>query len=117
MQIEAFCDYCLAKPFTSSDTPFDEITVVFRVANKIFALTHLDPDHFTVNMKCDPTWAEELREQYEAVEPGFHMNKKHWNTVHFQSDAPQELLLQLIDKSYQLVYDSLPSKIKKELNP
>jgi predicted DNA-binding protein (MmcQ/YjbR family) len=116
MDIEFFCKYCLDKPFTSSDTPFDAETVVFRVAGKIFALTHLDPLDFTVNLKCDPERAEELREQYEGVIPGFHMNKKHWNTVNFLSDVPHAQLLELVDHSYQLVYNSLPTKIKKELN-
>jgi predicted DNA-binding protein (MmcQ/YjbR family) len=116
MDIEYFCNYLLAKPHTSSDTPFDEVTVVFRVAGKIFALTHLDPTNFDVNLKCDPDRVEELRERYEGVQPGYHMNKKHWNTVHFSSDVPQAVLLELIDHSYDLVYQGLPAKIRKELS-
>lgn len=116
MDVSTFCDYCLAKPHTSSDTPFDEETVVFRVAGKIFALTHLDPINFTVNLKCNPDLAIEYRERYTGVEPGYHMHKAHWNTVSFQADVPQHVLLEMIDHSYQLVYNGLPGKIKKELN-
>jgi predicted DNA-binding protein (MmcQ/YjbR family) len=116
MHVEAFRQYCLAKPHTSEDMPFDNVTLAVRVAGKIFALTGLDREEFMVNLKCDPDRAEELREQYTGVVPGYHMSKKHWNTVHFEADVPLLVLQELIDHSYQLVYDSLPTKVKKELD-
>ncbi len=115
MDIETFLAYCLSKPFTSEDTPFGEQTLALRVGPKIFALTNLDAVEFKVNLKCDPDRAIELREQYEGIVPGYHMNKTHWNTVHFESDVPDKLLAELIDHSYQLVYDSLSSKQKSNL--
>jgi predicted DNA-binding protein (MmcQ/YjbR family) len=116
MDIEAFRRYCLAKAHTSEDLPFDQVTLALRVGGKIFALTGLDSEVFIVNLKCDPDRAIELREQYEGVMPGYHMNKKHWNSVNFELDVPTNILKELIDHSYQLVYDSLPPKVKKALH-
>ena len=115
MHIEDFRTYCLAKPHTFENFPFDEETLCLRVGGKIFAITGLNSERFTVNLKCDPDRAVEYRERYEGVMPGFHMNKKHWNTVDFQSDVPYQVLCELIDHSYQLVLESLPTKVKKEL--
>ena len=77
--------YCLAKTGTSEDFPFDEDTLVFRVSNKIFALSNVTTRPMRVNLKCDPERAVELRDSWAAVEPGYHMNKKHWNTVVFDA--------------------------------
>lgn len=109
MHIEAFRDYCLSKKGVEETFPFDEVTLVFKVMGKMFALTGLDNDEFTVNLKCDPDRSIELREMYSEIYPGFHMNKKHWNTVHFEGDLDEKLLLELIDHSYDLVV----AKLKK----
>ncbi len=107
MDIEQFREYCLSKPATSENFPFDEVTLALRVAGKIFALTGLDNEVFSVNLKCDPDYAQELREQYPEVQPGFHMNKTHWNTVDFTGSLDQSLLKKLIDHSYEQVVKTL----------
>lgn len=109
MDIETFRDYCLAKKGVEETFPFDEVTLVFKVMGKMFALTGLDKEEFSVNLKCDPEYSEELRESYEHIQPGWHMSKKHWNTVYFEEDVPDKLLVELIDHSYDLVV----SKLKK----
>ncbi len=109
MHIEAFREYCLAKKGVEETFPFDEVTLVFKVMGKMFALTGLSRETFAVNLKCDPDWAEELRESYYQIQPGYHMSKKHWNTVEFEDGLDQELLVKMIDHSYDLVV----SKLKK----
>ena len=109
MNIESFRTYCLAKPGVSEELPFDNQTLVFKVMGKMFALT--DVDLFTsVNLKCDPEEAARLREQYEAVVPGYHMNKKHWNTVIMNGSLTDSLVMGWIDHSYDLVVAKLPKK-------
>ena len=108
MNIESFREYCLTKPGVEETLPFGPDTLVFKVMGKMFALTGLDSDEFTVNLKCDPARAQRLREQYSEVRPGWHMNKKHWNTVDFEGSLDEELLLELIDHSYELVGQKLP---------
>lgn len=116
MNIEFFRDYCLAKKGVEETFPFDEVTLVFKVMGKMFALTGLDNEEFTVNLKCEPDWAEELREQYpDEVRPGYHMNKHHWNTVHFEGSLDDALLLRLVDHSYELIVASLPKKLQRQL--
>lgn len=107
MNIEQFRDYCLSKKASSEDFPFGPETLVLKVGGKIFAITGLDSDHFTVNLKCDPDKAVELREQYPEIQPGWHMNKKHWNTVDFEGGLDGRTLRELIDHSYELVLNSL----------
>lgn len=107
MNIEIFREYCLSKPETTEGTPFGEDTLVFKVAGKIFAITGLNEVEFKVNLKCDPEKALDLREAYDEVQPGYHMNKQHWNTVHFEGQIPNKLLYELIDHSYLLVVNSL----------
>lgn len=106
MNIEDFYNYCISKPDVTENFPFDKDTLVFKVKGKMFALTSLqkweEGDH-SVNLKCDPDYALELRSEYEAVQPGYHMHKKHWNTVSFNQDALDKLVLELIDHSYELV--------------
>ena len=114
MNIEGFRNYCLAKPGTSEETPFGPETLVFKVMGKVFALTDLE--RFTsVNLKCDPERAVELREEHAAITPGYHMNKQHWNTVAADGSVKEDLLRELIDHSYQLVVGGLPKKAQAEL--
>lgn len=103
MHIEDFRNYCLAKPGAEETFPFGEDTLVYKVNGKIFAITGLDDENFSVNLKCDPQYALELRDEYPQIIPGFHMNKKHWNTVSFEDGLPEDLLRSLIDHSYTLV--------------
>lgn len=115
MNIEDFRDYCLAKKGVTEELPFDETTLVYKVLGKMFALTDTDSD-FTINIKCDPEKAIELREIYpESVLPGYHMNKKHWNTIIMDGPIPDKLIYQGIDDSYQLVVDKLPKSKKEKL--
>lgn len=115
MNIESLRLYCLAKPATSEGFPFGGDTLVFKVAGKMFALTGLDSVPPTVNLKCDPQRAIELRDRYRAVTPGYHMNKQHWNTVELESDLDDDQLRELIDHSYELVVNSLPKKLRESL--
>jgi predicted DNA-binding protein (MmcQ/YjbR family) len=98
----------------TEEFPFDQSTLVFKVAGKIFALTNVD-DYSSVNLKCDPEKAVELREQYDAVQPGYHMNKKHWNTVLIDGSIPEKLLREWVDHSYDLVVLGLTKQQKKAL--
>lgn len=107
MNLEQFRNYCLSKKAATEDLPFDETTLAFRIGNKIFAITDLERLPFRVNLKCDPERAVEMRERYDCVTPGYHMNKKHWNSIEPDSDLPDEILIELIDHSYDLVFSSL----------
>ena len=115
MDLESFREYCLAKPGTRESTPFGEDVLVFKVAGKMFALAPLDEVPATANLKCDPDLALELRDQYEQVRPGYHMNKKHWNTVEIESGIPEAELRGMIDHSYELVVKSLPKTARAKL--
>lgn len=115
MDIEAFRHYCLAKPGTEETLPFDEHTLVFKVMGKMFALTGLNSDVFRVNLKCDPDRAEQLRERYPEVQPGYHMSKRLWNTVDFEGSLSDTQLRELIDHSYELVVQGLTKKLRAEL--
>lgn len=115
MNIEEFRIYCISKKSVTEEFPFGPETLVLKVEGKIFALTGLDSPVFQVNLKCDPEYAEELREDYTEVQPGYHMNKKHWNTVNFEGTIPEELLQKLIDHSYELVVKSLPKSKRDKL--
>ena len=114
MDIESYRSYCLAKKGADEGFPFDATTLVFKVGGKMFALTDID-SFVSVNLKCDPEKAIDLREQFEGVKPGWHMNKKHWNTVEVDSDVNDALFKELIDHSYELVLNSLPKRIREEL--
>ncbi len=109
MDIETYRNYCLSKKGVEETFPFDEVTLVFKVMGKMFALTGLAKEKFEVNLKCDPERAMELREEYAQIRAGFHMNKKHWNTVAFEEGLTDDLLYELIDHSYDLVV----AKLKK----
>ena len=116
MDIESLREYCLKKKGVAEDFPFGETTLVFKVKGKMFLLTSLNEDVLQFNAKCDPEKAIELRERYDAVQPGYHMNKKHWNTVIVDGRLSQQLIREMIDDSYNLVVASLPKKAKEELN-
>jgi predicted DNA-binding protein (MmcQ/YjbR family) len=108
MDAVEFREYCLTKPNAIEGTPFGETVLVFKVAGKMFALLSLDEVPATTNLKCDPDLALELRDRYEQVRPGYHMNKKHWNTVDIEGGIPEIELRKMIDHSYDLVMQSLP---------
>ena len=109
MDIELLRENCLSLPYVEEKFPFDEYTLVFYVGSKLFALTDLQTPN-SVNLKCDPEQAIELRERYMGIVPGYHMNKKHWNTVVFNADVSDKLILELLHNSYQLVWNKLPRK-------
>jgi predicted DNA-binding protein (MmcQ/YjbR family) len=114
MTLEEFRDHCAAFPGFSEDLPFGPEVLAFRVGGKIFAL--MDVDLFeSVNLKCDPERAIELRERYPGITPGYHMNKRLWNTVTTDGSVPPTLLLELARQSYELVRASLPLKTRREL--
>ena len=114
MNIESFRDFCLSKKGVTEEFPFDELTLVYKVMGKMFALT--DVDNFkSINLKCDPERAMELREKYHAILPGYHMNKKHWNTVEIDGSISDTFLEELIMHSYELVVEKLPNILKSEL--
>jgi predicted DNA-binding protein (MmcQ/YjbR family) len=113
VDLELFREYCLSKPGATEDMPFGEDVLVFRVSGKMFALAPLDEVPATANLKCDPDLALELRDRYEQVQPGYHMNKKHWNTVEIDSGIPDAELRKMIDHSYDLVANSLPKSKAK----
>lgn len=114
MHIEGLRDYCISLPAVTEDFPFDNDTLVFKVAGKMFALTSLSSP-VSVNLKCDPEKALEYRAMYNAVNPGYHMSKIHWNTVQFNEDVDDNLLLQMVKDSYKLVVQGLPKKIRETL--
>ena len=115
MNIEELREFCIRKKGVTESFPFDETTLVFKVMGKIFALTDTEDD-FSINLKCDPEKAIELRERYTAVQPGYHMSKKHWNTIYIDGSINDDLLYEWICHSYQLVVDSLTKKLKLELD-
>jgi predicted DNA-binding protein (MmcQ/YjbR family) len=108
MNIESFREYCLKKPEATEGTPFGPDNIVFKVEGKMFALAALDEVPPRVNLKCDPDRALELRDRYEQVQPGYHMNKKHWNTIELGGSIPEAEMKKMIDHSYDLVVESLP---------
>ena len=107
MDVEQAREYCLVKPGVSEDFPFGEDTLCLRVAGKIFALIGLDSERLSVNLKAEPDYALELREQHPEVQPGYHMNKKHWNTVDFEGSLDGRMLRHLLDHSYEQVVKTL----------
>lgn len=115
MDPEFFREYCLKKPGVTEELPFGPDTLVFKVMGKLFALTGIGDVPGSCNLKCDPDYAEELREKYPAITPGYHMNKKHWNTVILDGSIPDKLILDLTDHSYDLVVSALPIKSRENL--
>ncbi|MGV8877674.1 MAG: MmcQ/YjbR family DNA-binding protein [Sphingobacteriaceae bacterium] len=114
MNIEILREYCLRKPGAEESFPFGEETLAFKVGGKIFLLIGMDNANY-FNVKCDPETAVALREQYSEVQPGYHMNKRHWNTVQLNGRLTILQLTEMIDHSYHLILSSLPIKIQETL--
>ena len=112
MNIEELRDYCLSKSGVEETFPFGPDTLVYKVGGKIFLLMGLDNEGLRFNVKCDPDMAIELREEFSCVLPGYHMNKKHWNTIIVDGSAPAKQLKEWINHSYELVVDSLAKKLR-----
>ena len=117
MDYESLRSYMLSKPGTSSGYPFGEGMLVFKVLDKMFALIGEDADPLSINLKCDPEDALALRDEHEAIIPGYHMNKKHWNTLYMDGSLPEKLVYELIDHSYDLVVKSLKKADREKLRP
>lgn len=115
MDFDLLREYCLAKAGTTEELPFGPDVLVFKVMGKMFGAIGLEEEEPRVNLKCDPERSVLLREEYPDIIPGWHMNKKHWNTVYLQRELPLSLINELIDHSYELVVASLPKKLKEEL--
>jgi predicted DNA-binding protein (MmcQ/YjbR family) len=107
--------HCLAKPYVTESFPFDEHTLVFKVQDKIFALIALEKIPAVLNLKCDPQKAQQLREQYPAIIPGYHANKKHWNSILLDNSLSLSFILELINHSYELVVSKVSAKKTKEI--
>lgn len=113
MNIEEYRNYCLGKKAVTESFPFDNNTLVFKVGGKMFALARVETFEY-INLKCDPERAVELRESYNGVQPGYHMNKQLWNSVYLEQDVSDQLIFELIDHSYQLIVASLTKKARNE---
>ena len=116
MDVESFRNYCISKPLTTEELPFGPDTLVFKVFGKMFALINLTSDEQFANLKCDPQQALIYREEYDAIIPGYHMNKKHWNSVYIE-ELTEEFVQQLVDHSYQLVVQKMPKSLRNEIEP
>ena len=114
MDIESIRNYCISKNAVTESMPFDDKTLVFKVTDKIFALAALDSYPLALNLKCDPEKAIDLRERFESVRPGYHSNKKHWNTIELNGEIPKDALYELIDHSYNLVIAKLTKKMRQK---
>ena len=118
MNLETYYEYCLSKKGVTEHFPFDKDTLVFKVGGKMFALSSLiqwEKGEASVNLKCDPERALELRAEYEDIIPGWHMSKIHWNTIYLNKNVSDKLILELIDHSYELIFKSLTKKIQLEI--
>ena len=119
MNIQQLYEFCLSKNGATEHFPFDEDTLVFKVGGKMFALTSLkgwENGNPSINLKCNPEKALELRTEYEAINPGYHMSKIHWNTIDINGDVSIKMMCELINHSYELVFKSLTKKIQEEIN-
>lgn len=116
MTLDALREYCLTKPHTTEELPFGPDTLVFKVAGKMFAITGLDEVDLRVNLKCNPERAIVLRDRHPEIKPGWHMNKRHWNTVYIEDgELSDRFVEELIDHSYELIVESFSKKKKLEL--
>lgn len=118
MNIQQLYEFCLSKKGVTEHFPFDEDTLVFKVGGKMFCLASLkefESGNPSLNLKCDPEKALELRAEYEAIRPGYHMSKVHWNSIDLNKDVPNKMLSELINHSYDLVFKSLTKKIQNEI--
>ncbi len=115
MNVEELRDFCLSLKGAEESFPFDEETLVFKVMGlKMFAIVPLESPHASISLKCDPERAVELREEYEGINPGWHLNKVHWNSVDAET-TPSDLVVELIEHSYNLIVASLTKKAQREL--
>jgi predicted DNA-binding protein (MmcQ/YjbR family) len=114
MDIEQVTAYCLLKKGVSHGFPFGGDTLVFKVMDKMFCATGLESIPATINLKCDPDYAIQLREEHEDVHPGYHMNKTHWNTVTLEGELSDAFVCKLIDHSFDLVVSSFSKKVREE---
>ncbi|WP_055434814.1 MmcQ/YjbR family DNA-binding protein [Lacinutrix algicola] len=119
MNIEQVREYCLGKPYTEETFPFDQNTLVFKVAGKMFALIPLDKWEqglASLNLKANPDYSQELRVEYESIEPGWHMNKKHWNSIYiYKGELQPKFIMELIDHSYNMVIKGMTKKMREQL--
>ncbi|TPV31810.1 MmcQ/YjbR family DNA-binding protein [Paucihalobacter ruber] len=119
MNIEQYRTYCLSKKGVTEHFPFDDDVLVFKVGGKVFALASLsqwEKGDAYINLKCDPDYAEELRAEYNSIQPGYHMHKKLWNSVYIHTgELSPKLIVKLIDHSYELILQSLPKKLRESL--
>ena len=115
MNRDAVLEDCLGRPGAVEDYPFGDGVAVFKVGGRMFALVPLDGDPATVNLKCDPDLALELRARFPAVQPGYHQNKRHWNTVTLDGSIDDDEVLEMIDHSYELIVDALPRAVRAQL--
>jgi predicted DNA-binding protein (MmcQ/YjbR family) len=113
--LETLRDYCCSKPGVVETFPFGEETLVFKVMGKMFALTNISSPGLSVNLKCDPDWSLILRDHYAAIKPGYHMNKRHWNTVIVDGAVPNDEFWEMVDHSYRLVVAGLKKTDREEL--
>lgn len=116
MNKEEAMKYCLSSPGAELTFPFDQVTEVFKVGGKMFALIANGDDPVRLNLKCDPLLSPDLREQYPAIIPGYHMNKTHWNSLILDGTLDEDMIKGLIEHSYELVLSSLPKKVQSEIN-
>ncbi len=119
MNLENYYKYCLSKKGVTEHFPFDENTLVFKIGEKMFALANLsgfENGNPTTNLKCDPERAQELRAEFDDIQPGYHMSKVHWNTINLNRNVSDKMVFELIDHSYNLVFKSLTKKIQEEVN-
>lgn len=110
-------DTCLGMPGTVEDFPFSAELSVFKVGGKLFALTALDETPLRISLKCEPELAESLRAEHPAVRPGYHLNKRHWNTVLLDGSLPDRMVVEMIEDSYDLVVEKLPKSVRQALKP
>ncbi|WP_017416900.1 MmcQ/YjbR family DNA-binding protein [Clostridium tunisiense] len=115
MNVETLKKYCDSKKSSTNDFPFDNETLVYRIGSKIFALIRLNSNPLQVNLKCDPYMAQCLRFDYPSITPGYHMNKKYWNTLNIDGSLSDEFIEHLIDISYDVVFNSLAKRLQKEI--
>ncbi|MEZ4876374.1 MAG: MmcQ/YjbR family DNA-binding protein [Flavobacterium sp.] len=118
MNIQQLYEFCLSKKGVTEHFPFDEDTLVFKVGGKMFCLTSLkewENSTPSLNLKCDPEKAQELRAEYDVIKPGYHMSKIHWNTIDYNSDVNDRMMCELINHSYDLIFKSLTKKLQNEI--
>ena len=117
MDFNTLKNYLMKKTGAIEEFPFDTVTLVIKVSGKMFALVGLNDDPLRLNLKCDPAKAEILREIYPAIQPGYHMNKRHWNTIILDGSIVDAEILSMIDDSYALVVNGLPKTQRPEVSP